>query len=129
MDDHKQKLDKEYENLLQQFAKELEKLQSRHHQELERKVTRNRMLSRNSKHKFTLVFLHQLKHNLASERKLSKQIQQQQEQDMKNFQQQQKKEYKLNCERVKRVGNLTLPLLLKQYLFIQASYLLFDIWF
>lgn len=38
LEDHKQKLDKEYDNLLQQFSKELEKLQVGHQQELERKV-------------------------------------------------------------------------------------------
>lgn len=39
MDNHKQLLDKEYESLLQQFAKELEKLQVKHSQDLERKVS------------------------------------------------------------------------------------------
>lgn len=39
MEEHKQKLDKEYENILQQFSKELEKLQMRHQQELERKAS------------------------------------------------------------------------------------------
>lgn len=38
LEEHKIKLDKEYESLLQQFSKELEKLQSNHHTELERKV-------------------------------------------------------------------------------------------
>lgn len=38
MEEHKQKLDKEYENILTQFSKELEKLQMKHQQELERKV-------------------------------------------------------------------------------------------
>lgn len=41
MEEHKQKLDKEYENILQQFSKELEKLQMKHQQELERKVNFN----------------------------------------------------------------------------------------
>lgn len=41
MEEHKQKLDKEYENILQQFSKELEKLQMKHQQELERKVNCN----------------------------------------------------------------------------------------
>ena len=40
LEDHKQKLDKEYDNLLQQFSKELEKLQIGHHQDLERKVSK-----------------------------------------------------------------------------------------
>lgn len=38
LEDHKQKLDKEYESLLQLFSKDLEKLQMKHQQELERKV-------------------------------------------------------------------------------------------
>jgi hypothetical protein len=38
MENHKQMLDKEYEQLLQQFSKELEKLQLKHHQDLDRKV-------------------------------------------------------------------------------------------
>lgn len=80
MEEHKQRLDKEYESLLQQFSKELEKLQMRHQQELERK----------------------LKHNMACERKLTKQIQQQQEQEMKSFTLQQKKDYKLNRDRMKK---------------------------
>lgn len=38
IEDHKQKLDKEYDALLQQFSKELEKLQTNHYQELDKKV-------------------------------------------------------------------------------------------
>lgn len=38
MENHKQMLDKEYEQLLQQFSKELEKLQLKHQQDLDRKV-------------------------------------------------------------------------------------------
>lgn len=38
IEDHKQKLDKEYETLLQQFSKELEKSQNKHQQELDKKV-------------------------------------------------------------------------------------------
>ena len=38
LEDHKQKLEKEYDNLLQQFSKELEKLMSAHMIVLERKV-------------------------------------------------------------------------------------------
>lgn len=40
IEDHKQKLDKEYDALLQQFSKELEKLQTNHYQELDKKVSR-----------------------------------------------------------------------------------------
>lgn len=39
LEDHKQKLEKEYDNLLQQFSKELEKLMNTHMIVLERKVT------------------------------------------------------------------------------------------
>ncbi|KAH9376863.1 hypothetical protein HPB48_009771 [Haemaphysalis longicornis] len=80
MDDHKQKLDKEYESLLQQFSKELEKLQMKHQQDLEKK----------------------LKHNLAGEKRLSRTIAQQQEEETKRFQQQQKTEYKYLKEKLKR---------------------------
>lgn len=38
LEDHKQKLDKEYENLLTQFSKDLEKLQNKHQKELQKKV-------------------------------------------------------------------------------------------
>ncbi len=38
MEDHKQRLDKEYETLMQNFAKDLEKLRLRHAQELDKKV-------------------------------------------------------------------------------------------
>lgn len=38
IEDHKQKLDKEYETLLTQFGKELEKLKIRHETELDKKV-------------------------------------------------------------------------------------------
>ena len=38
MDEHKVKLDKEYESLMQNFTKELEKLRLRQQQELERRV-------------------------------------------------------------------------------------------
>lgn len=80
MDDHKQKLDKEYESLLQQFSKELEKLQMKHQQDLEKK----------------------LKHNLAGEKRLSRTIAQQQEEETKRFQQQQKTEYKYLKEKLKK---------------------------
>ncbi|CAG2164175.1 unnamed protein product [Oppiella nova] len=80
IEEHKQRLDKEYETLLQQFSKELEKLQIKHQQELERK----------------------LKTNVAYERKLSKAILQQHEEELKRFQLQQKHEYKYVKERLKR---------------------------
>ena len=38
MDDHKTKLDKEYEMLMQSFTKELEKLRLKHNQDLDKKV-------------------------------------------------------------------------------------------
>lgn len=87
MDDHKQKLDKEYESLLQQFSKELEKLQMKHQQDLEKK----------------------LKHNLAGEKRLSRTIAQQQEEETKRFQQQQKTEYKYLKEKLKKEGGEEAP--------------------
>ena len=39
LEEHRQRLEKEYDSLLQQFSKELEKLQMGHHQELEKKVS------------------------------------------------------------------------------------------
>ncbi|XP_065201638.1 serine/threonine-protein kinase Tao [Planococcus citri] len=80
MDNHKQLLDKEYESLLQQFSKELEKLQMKHNQDLERK----------------------LKQNLASEKKLIKEITNRQAADKKMFDAQRQKEYKITKERWKR---------------------------
>ncbi|XP_076367355.1 serine/threonine-protein kinase Tao-like isoform X1 [Tachypleus tridentatus] len=80
MDEHKQKLDKEYENLLQQFSKELEKVQVKHQQDLERK----------------------LKHNLASEKRLSQAISKQHEDELKRYQQLQKNEYKQMKDRKKK---------------------------
>ncbi|UYV81299.1 TAOK1 [Cordylochernes scorpioides] len=82
MEEHKSRLDKEYESLLQQFSKELEKVQLRHQQDLERK----------------------LKGNLAAEKRLSRSISQQQEEENKRFQLQQKSEYKLHKDRLKREG-------------------------
>ena len=38
MEEHRQKLDKEYEQLMQNFCKELEKLRAKHVQDLEKKV-------------------------------------------------------------------------------------------
>ncbi|XP_023235832.1 serine/threonine-protein kinase Tao isoform X1 [Centruroides vittatus] len=87
MEEHKQKLDKEYENLLQQFSKELEKLQMKHQQDLERK----------------------LKQNLASEKRLSRGISQQHDEEVKRFQQQQKSEYKYLKDRIKREMSGDIP--------------------
>ena len=38
MDEHKQRLDKEYESLMQTFARDLDALKQRHVKELEKKV-------------------------------------------------------------------------------------------
>ncbi|CAG9857741.1 unnamed protein product [Phyllotreta striolata] len=80
MEAHKNQLDKEYENLLQNFSKELERLQAKHLQELERKH----------------------KQNSAGEKKLVKDISGRQEADRKAFDAHRKKEYKANKERWKR---------------------------
>lgn len=80
MESHKNQLDKEYELLLQNFSKELEKLQIKFQQELEKRK----------------------KQNLASEKRLIKDIQLKQESDKKAFDAHRKKEYKANKERWKR---------------------------
>lgn len=109
MEDHKQKLDKEYESLLQAFSKELEKLQMRHQQELERKVCQivqdlfHCPPFELSDHLYHSRFFLQLKHNLSCEKKLNKHILHCQDQEMKNFLTQQKKDYKVNKERIKQV--------------------------
>ena len=38
MEDHKSRLDKEYESLMQKFSKDLEQIQLKHQRELERKL-------------------------------------------------------------------------------------------
>ncbi|XP_074593918.1 serine/threonine-protein kinase Tao [Brevipalpus obovatus] len=78
LEDHKQKLDKEYENLLTQFSKDLEKLQNKHQKELQKKS----------------------KHNIDCENRLSKAIKQQQEEEKKRMQQQQKNENKFIKEKL-----------------------------
>ena len=80
MEAHKTVLDKEYETLLQTFSKELERLQTKHQADLDRRV----------------------KHNLAAEKRLSKDIVGRQEADRKAFDTQKKKEYKASKERWKR---------------------------
>lgn len=80
MDEHKVRLDKEYETLLLTFAKELEKLQLKQQQELEKK----------------------LKSNVANEKRLIKAIQAKQDEETKKFQQLQKSAYKSEKERYKQ---------------------------
>ncbi|OQR66107.1 serine/threonine-protein kinase TAO1-like [Tropilaelaps mercedesae] len=80
MDEHKARLDKEYESLLMTFAKELEKLQLKQQQELEKK----------------------LKSNVTNEKRLVKAIQAKQDEESKKFQQLQKSAYKSEKERYKQ---------------------------
>lgn len=80
IEEHKTKLDKEYETLLQAFGKELEKLQLKHQAELEKK----------------------LKGNAGQERKISKQILAGQEEELKRSATLHKREYKCIKERLKR---------------------------
>lgn len=55
---------------------------------------------------FSYCYLHlQQKINQEQEKKLTKKIQAEQEQERKNFASQQKKEYKLNKEQIKKVGH------------------------
>ncbi|CAG0883492.1 unnamed protein product [Cyprideis torosa] len=80
MENHKTSLDKEYENLLQQFAKDLDKLQVKHQGELEKRK----------------------KANAACERKLRKDITTRQDAQKKNFSLQTRRDLKLSKERKKR---------------------------
>ena len=80
LEEHKQKLDKEYEQLITQFNKELEKLQVKHQQDLEQES----------------------KLNINCEKRLSRTIQQQHDENMKRFLQNQKNEYKYIKERLKK---------------------------
>lgn len=80
MEEHKLKLDKEYDLLKVNFAKELERLGVKHIQELEKRQ----------------------RNNVNQEKKLFKQIQQSQEEEMKNFTAQQRREYKQNKEQMKK---------------------------
>lgn len=80
MEEHKQKLDKEYEGTRQNFMLEIERLKKKMVQELEKKQRLNQ----------------------AQEKKLIKQIQSEQEVDKKNFLTQQKREYKVNKEQIKK---------------------------
>lgn len=107
LEDHKQKLEKEYDNLLQQFSKELEKLMNTHMIVLERKVSFLHFLS------FLFLWINllmpslsllQSKQNITQEKKLSKHITQMQEDELKRFQQQQKADYKCYKARMKKVS-------------------------
>lgn len=80
LEEHKTKLDKEYEQLVAQFNKELERLQVKHQQELEQES----------------------KSNINYEKRLSRNIQQQQDENMKRFVQNQKNEYKYIKDRLKK---------------------------
>lgn len=86
MDEHKLRLDREYEALLQSFAKELEKLQMKQHNEMDQKT----------------------KANMSHEKKLYKHIMQQHDEEMRTYQQQHKKEYKQSKEKVRTVSSLFL---------------------
>ncbi|XP_059090502.1 serine/threonine-protein kinase Tao-like [Tigriopus californicus] len=80
MEKHKGMLDREYEQLLTQFSKDLEKLQLKHQEELSKK----------------------LKTNMATEKKLIKEISDEQTAEKKSFETQMRQEYKLKKERWKR---------------------------
>ncbi|XP_019618163.1 PREDICTED: serine/threonine-protein kinase TAO1-like isoform X2 [Branchiostoma belcheri] len=78
MEEHRLKLDKELENQRITFGSELEKMRKKHAGELDRKNA------------------------IADEKKFVKQIQQQQETELKSFQAMQRQEYKFNKERLKK---------------------------
>lgn len=80
IEEHKQKLDKEYETLLQSFIRELQVTQGKHQKELERK----------------------LKSNLYQEKKLNKALNQENDAELKRYRDQLHTEYKEFKERIKR---------------------------
>ncbi|GAB1609550.1 Serine threonine kinase [Argonauta hians] len=80
MEEHKIKLDKEYDLLKVNFTKDLERISLKHAQELDKRQ----------------------RNNMNQEKKLFKQIQQSQEEEMKNFTAQQRREYKQNKEQMKK---------------------------
>lgn len=80
IEEHKQKLDKEYEALLQTFARELQANQAKHQKELERK----------------------LKSNVYQERKLNKALIQENEEELKRYRSELHNEYKEFKEKIKR---------------------------
>lgn len=80
MEKHKQMLDREYEQLLTQFSRELERLQTKHQEELGKC----------------------LKNNINTEKKLMKEVSEQQSAERKSFENKMKQEYKLKKERWKR---------------------------
>lgn len=80
IEDLKQKLDKEYEALLQTFTRELQANQAKHQKELERK----------------------LKSNVYQEKKLNKTLIQENEEELKRYRTQLHNEYKEFKERIKR---------------------------
>lgn len=80
IEEHKQKLDKEYEALLQSFTRELQANQAKHQKELERK----------------------LKSNVYQEKKLNKGLIQENDEELKRYRAQLHNEYKEFKERIKR---------------------------
>lgn len=80
IEEHKQKLDKEYEVLLQSFVRELQVTQAKHQKELERK----------------------LKTNMYQEKKLNKGLNQENDDELKRYRAQLHNEYKEFKERIKR---------------------------
>lgn len=80
IEEHKQKLDKEYEALLQSFTRELQANQAKHQKELERK----------------------LKSNVYQEKKLNKALIQENDDELKKYRAQLHNEYKEFKERIKR---------------------------
>lgn len=85
MDEHKQRLDREYEGLLQSQSRELDALMQRHQKERDKQV---RNMS-------------------AIETRRRRQIQQQQDADMKVYLSQQKKDYTQMKENVRKVNVFT----------------------
>lgn len=80
IEDHKQKMDKEYEVLVQSFERELQVLQAKQQKELDRK----------------------LKSNLYQQKKLTKALNQENEEELKRYKAQLHNEYKEFKEQIKR---------------------------
>lgn len=80
IEEHKQKLDKEYESLLQSFTRELQANQAKHQKDLERK----------------------LKSNVYQEKKLNKALIQENDEELKKYRGRLHNEYKEFKERIKR---------------------------
>ena len=99
MDEHKQKLDKEYEGLMQNFQRELEKLRQKHNAELEKKVIKNSDITIYAIAGIYMIIIHayflsatfQNRNAAAYEKRKIRDLQSAHEKELKLFTQMQKK--------------------------------------